>query len=305
VIGLGSVARRTRTVARLLIPILVLATAAAAVSACDATSPRVTSNDHRVFEVPIGAHTDLAVETFNGHINVTAVGDGKIDVSVTAYGRAQSREAAQAALASVTTDVDQGEGTLLVRAQPSGEGPVGSERGADVDVVLPRNSSLTLVTSNGRIAAINVRGSILAQTSNGEIVSRGGHDLRLFTSNGAITVSQPTGLLAVTTGNAAIDILDASGVSADVFTANGAIAFSGTLGRGDHTFRTSNASLSLRLPATQGFSIDARTTNAAATTDFAGLAVDGPSISGTVGDGTANITAETTNAGLAVARLAP
>jgi DUF4097 and DUF4098 domain-containing protein YvlB len=299
------VARWTRTVARLLIPILILALAASAVSACDAASPRVTRNDHRVFDVASGAHTDLAVETFNGHINVTAIGDGKIDVSVTAYASAHSREVAQAALASVTTTADRGDGTLFVRAQPSGDGPLGSERGADVDVVLPRNSSLTLVTSNGRIAAINVLGYIQAATSNGEIVSRGGHDLRLNTSNGAITATQPSGLFAAITRNAAVDILGASDVSADVFSSNGAIAFSGTLGGGEHTFRTSNASLSLRLPAAQGFTIDGHTTNALATTDFAGLAVDGPSISGTVGDGSARITAETSNASLSVTRLAP
>jgi DUF4097 and DUF4098 domain-containing protein YvlB len=284
---------------------LALAFATTALSACDAGMPRVTRNEHRTFEVPVGAHTDVAVGTFNGHINVTAVGEGKVDVSVTAYARARSTDIAQSALDMVAVKLEQGDGTVIVTAAPSGDGPAGSERGADVDVVLPRNSSLTLVTSNGRIEAINVQGYVLATTSNGEIVTRAGHDVHLESSNGSITMSKPQGAVVARTSNAAVDILDADRVSADVFTSNGAIAFSGTLAPGDHRFQTSNAGLSLRLPADQGFSIDGHTTNATATTDFAGLTAAAGSVSGTVGDGSARITAEASNGTLSVTRLAP
>lgn len=285
--------------------VVALLVALAALGACSVVGQRVTHVDHQVFDIAAGGHTDLTVATFNGHITVTAMGEGTADVTVTSFGSGPSTDIAQAALDSVNVRISQSVAAMNVTATPSGNGPAGGDRGADVDAILPPNASLTLTTSNGRIEAANVNGSVTATTSNGEIVSRAGHDLHLETSNGTITMSQPAGTVVAHTSNAAVDILNADGMVADVESSSGAISFSGSLGGGDQLFRTSNGSLDLRLPAGQGFSIAARSSNASVTTDFAGVIVNGASLSGTVGDGSARITAETSNGALSVLRLTP
>ncbi|MEA2623000.1 MAG: hypothetical protein QOH61_1910, partial [Chloroflexota bacterium] len=160
---------------------------------CSTVSQRITRVEHRSLDVPIGAHTDLSVVTFNGHVNVTAIGEGTADVSVTAFGRGLNKADAQTAADAVTVSIDEQPGALIVSAQPRPGTPAGATNGADVDVVLPPNSSLKLVSSNGRVEAINVRGSVVVSTSNGEVVTRGGKDILVETTNGTITMSGPAG----------------------------------------------------------------------------------------------------------------
>jgi hypothetical protein len=279
--------------------------AAAALSACNSGSSRAILHSHQSFDVAIGAHTELGVTTFDGHINVTAIGEGTIDVSVTAFGSGATQDAAKSAVDTVDVAITRAGEGLTVLATAKSDAPFGTRRGADVDVVLPPNSSLTLVTSNARIEAINVHGSVLATTSNAEIVARGGRDLHLQTSNGAVTMSEPAGTIQAITSNAAVDILNADRVLASLDTSNGTIAFSGSLAPGDHVFRTTNAALSLRLPGDQGFTVSATASNASVTSDFAGISASGASLAGTAGDGSANITAETSNGSISIARLKP
>ncbi len=279
--------------------------AAATLGACNVSMERVTRLDQRTFDIAAGAQANLTVDTFNGHITVTAMAQATADVSVTAVGTGASKDIAQSALDSVNVAITQNGATLSVAATASGDGPPGGGRGADVDITLPPNVALTLTSSNGRIEATNVNGFVHARTSNGEIVTRAGRDLDLETSNGAITMSQPAGTIVAHTSNAAVDILNADSVVADVVSSNGPISLSGSLGAGDQHFQTSNGSLDLRLPPAQGFSITAQTINGAVRTDFPGVAVNGTSVSGTTGDGSARITAETSNGAISVTRLTP
>lgn len=282
-----------------------LLAAASTLAACNVALEPVTRLDQRTFDIASGAQTSLTVGTFNGHITVTAMAQATADITVTAVGTGPSRDIAQQALDSVSVAMTQSGAALSVAVTTTGDGPVGGGRSADVDVILPPEASLTLTSSNGWIEATNVKGTVHARTSNGQIVTRAGHDLDLETSNGTITMSQPAGTLTAHTSNAAIDILNADSVVADVESSNGPLSFSGSLRAGDQSFRTSNGSLDLRLPPGQGFSLAAHTTNGAVRTDFPGLTVSGATASGTTGDGSARVTAETSNGALSVTRLTP
>lgn len=293
-------AARTRMAA-----LAALAVAAVTLGGCNAVSHRATRLDHRAFPIAAGAHTTLSVTTFNGHVNVTAKDNGTADIALAAYATAGSDADAQAALATVTRSLTQSGDNLLVSAQAAGDGPLVSTRGADVDITLPPNADLTLVTSNGRIEAVNVNGRINAQTSNGEVVTRAGHDLQIQTSNASVTMTQPQGSIAVQTSNGAVDILDADGVVADVHSSNAELSFSGSLAAGEHTFRTSNGSLTLHFPPSQGFTLQAATSNADVSGDFSGIAASGSSLAGTTGDASAHVSADTSNGSLTVTRLVP
>lgn len=273
------------------------------VPACNATQHRVIKTDHRTF--PVTGHADLVVNTFNGNVNVTAIGLGTADVSVTPHGTGLSDADAQAALNAIQVTVDQSGPTLTITATPVGDAPVGSTRGADVDVQIPADTAASVTSSNGQVQVINIDGPTTIRTSNGSATTRAGTSFDIQTSNASVELSEPTGTVAVTTSNAGIDVLDARNASASLQTSNGPITFSGRLAAGPQTFNTSNAGLALRFPSDQGFSITGSTSNGPATTDFPGLTAGSASISGTTGDGSAQVTAQTSNGPLSVTKLSP
>jgi hypothetical protein len=273
--------------------------------ACSAVNHRVIRTDHSTFSIVKDSHTELAVTTFNGNVNVTAIGPGTADVSVTPYGTGVSSADAQAALETVQVASGYTGSTLTVTATASGDAPPGGSRGADVDVQVPPDTSVSVSTSNGHVEVVNVEGSVTVRTTNAAVATRGGVGVDVETSNGAVVLTRPTGSITVITSNAASDVLDAREASARIETSNGSIGFSGRLAAGSHAFTSSNAAITLRLPPDQGFTIDAATGNASATTDFPGLTSGGGSIQGSVGDGSAQITARTANGQIRVTQLRP
>jgi hypothetical protein len=288
---------RLASVLALLIGVLLL------VPACNAAQHRVIKTDHRTFAIT--GHTDLVVNTFNGNVNVTAIGLGTADVSVTPHGTGLSDANAQAALGAISVTVDQAGTTLTITATPVGDAPVGSSRGADVDVQIPADTAVSATSSNGQVQVININGPTTIRTSNGSATTRAGTGFDIETSNASVELSEPTGSIAVRTSNAGIDVLDARNASATMQTSNGPISFSGRLAAGPQSFTTSNAGLVLRFPSDQGFSITGSTSNGPATTDFPGLTAGSASITGTTGDGSAQVTAQTSNAPLSVTKLEP
>jgi DUF4097 and DUF4098 domain-containing protein YvlB len=277
---------------------------AAMLTGCSALGTESASRtEHQSFTVSDSAHTDLTVNTFNGNVTVVGMGEGSIDVTVTSRARGTSQDTAQAALDQIMVTITQDGSGVTVTAEPVGSSaPDGL--GADVDVTLPSDASLQLSSSNGRVEAVDVQGSITARTSNGSITTRDGHDLDLTTSNAAVTATSPAGRLAIHTTNASVDVLNAQAVAATVETSNGQLTFSGSLAPGDQQFHTSNAGISLQLPASQGFSLDGQTSNATVSSDFP-LTAAGSTISGQVGDGSARVSADTSNGTITVSTLVP
>src|SRR4051794_30053378 len=223
--------RLARTLA-LLIGVLLV------VPACSAVSHRVIKTDHRTFAIT--GHTELVVNTFNGNVNITAIGLGTADVSVTPHGTGLSDADAQAALNAISVAVDQSGTTLTITATPVGDSPVGSSRGADVDVQIPADTAASVTSSNGQVQVINLNGPTTIRTSNGAATTRGGTSLDVETSNGSIELSEPSGTVSLRTSNAGIDVLDARNAIAALSTSNGPITFSGRLAAGPQTFTTSN-----------------------------------------------------------------
>lgn len=242
----------------------------------------------------------IVVETFNGRIQVVAGSDTGVEVRVVKRGSGTSQTSAERDLAQVEVTVvpDFGRVTITARRR---DRPLGlGNSGADIEMSVPIDSSLELRTSNGRIEAANVRGSIIARTSNDAVVIRDGDDVDAETSNGPLTVNAATGRLDLRTSGEPLDIIGAVDAVVTAETSDGAITFSGTLAEGSHSFRTRNAPVSLALPSAAEFTFDGHTSNANISTSFP-LRVGVDSLTGTVGEDPAtSIVAVTSNGDLSV-----
>ena len=228
----------------------------------------------------------VVVDTFNGRISVTAGLDGVVEARVTSRGSGTSQADAEADLANVQVTFDHSFGKfeqVTITARRTDKPLTLGNSGADIEVAVPAASSLQLRTSNGRIEAANVMGSILARTSNGAITTRGGSDLDLDTSNGPLSVNNPSGELRLRTSNGPLDVLGAREALVTATTSNAGLSFNGSLQPGNHVFETSNGDLSVTLPGDSWFSIDGHTSNGSVRTDFP-LDVSATSITGTAGD---------------------
>ena len=249
------------------------------------------------------ARPQIVVETFNGHIGVSSGSDGTVEIRTRRRGSGNSQSEADADLDKVVTSVEQVGDRVIITARRVDRPIRLGESGADFELVAPPGSSLELRSSNGRIQSGNIEGSIVARSSNGAITIRGGEDIDAETTNAPLTVSAASGELDLRTSSGAIDIVAADEVVVSARTTNGSISFSGGLADGDHVLHTTNAGISLTLPADSSFSITGTTTNAAVRTDFDELTVDVASISGTVGDDPgATIRADTINGVLSVVK---
>ncbi len=243
----------------------------------------------------------ISVETFNGRISVVTGSDTMIDARIVKRGSGTSQAEAERDLRQLVIDVveDPGRVTIAVRRA---DAPVSlGNIGADIELAVPIDSSLELRTSNGRIESANVRGSIVARSSNSGVTIRDGTDVDAETSNGPLTVNAASGELKLRTSNGALDIIGAQDALVTAETMNGPITFSGTPAPGAHAFRTTNAPINLALPVDAEFTMIGHTSNATIRTAFPTLLVLEDSITGRVGDDPeVAIRADTSNGDLTV-----
>lgn len=242
----------------------------------------------------------VVIDTFNGRITVTAGGDGVIEARVTSRGSGTSQADAEDDLGNVQVAFDQADQRVTITARRTDVPAIFGNSGADMEVSVPTASSLELRTSNGRIEAANVAGSIVARTSNGAITTRGGTDLDLDTTNGPVSVNNATGTLLLRTSNGTMDVVAAKDALVSAQTSNAGLSFSGSLLPGTQTFETSNGDLTLTLPGDSAFTIDGSTSNGSVRTDFP-LELTDSTIHGSAGvSPETTIHAETSNGDLAV-----
>lgn len=257
-------------------------------------------------DLPVTGVPTVIVDTFNGRISAIAAGPDQVEARVISRGSGSDQAEADRDLANVVVDITQVGDRVTVTARRRDGPATQGDSGADVELYVPAASRLELRTSNARIEATNVTGSVVARTSNGSITTRGGEDLDLDTSNGELSVNLPTGDLVARTSNGGLAINNARDVSVTAETANASLTFSGSLAPGAHTFETSNGPLALTLPGDASFTIDGATSNGSVRTDFPRLVIEDTSIRGTTGISSVTVVhATTSNGDLAVMQQRP
>ncbi|MBZ0309373.1 MAG: hypothetical protein K8I82_25135 [Anaerolineae bacterium] len=200
------------------------------------------------FDVSAGT-VHVVVEMFNGSIGVETGSDGTVSADVLKHASGGSQQAAQDNLKTIEVMMTQEGDTLRIIAW-AGVNLDNTGRGASVRLRVPPGTTLDLLTSNG---AITISGAV--------------SDTDAMTSNAGITVSGSSGTLNVETSNGAIDIT-AENVTVTGTTSNAQFRFSGSLAAGASQMHTSNARITVTLPADAAFTLSADTSNADITSAF-------------------------------------
>jgi DUF4097 and DUF4098 domain-containing protein YvlB len=230
---------------------------------------RFTAEDTETKTFKVKDAPRVVVETFNGDIDVTAVSAGTVQAKVTKHTRGATQDEADEDLDNIEVTMTQAGDTINIRARETQRKLMGSGRGARVELQTPPGSVLDLKTSNGKVAAQGATDDVKAQTSNAAITVKGSKGkLQLTTSNGKITAEGGAGRLELKTSNGGI-VAQAEDVVVDAETSNAGIQWLGRLSEGKSSFRTSNAKVVVALPGDASFKVDAHTSNATITTDFA------------------------------------
>jgi DUF4097 and DUF4098 domain-containing protein YvlB len=215
----------------------------------------------------------LAVETFNGSIEISSWDQNTVDISGTKYGPSQR------AADDLKVNIDKSPDSVTIRVlRPSerrnNQGArfvIKIPRGAILDRITTSNGAIRTTDGNGPIHVASFGGTLDAQTSNGsvELLDVDG-DVVAHTSNGRIYAERLNGTFEAITSN--------NGVHADfkrldrpvrVETTNGPVEL--TLPDGfsrEVRVNTNNSSITLHLPTALNAHVVARTSNSSITTDF-------------------------------------
>ncbi len=271
--------------ALIMIPIVLLAVASlgcgAAINIGRFTAEEAVSQSFEVSGTP-----RVIVETFNGDIDVVIGTDNTVKADVTKRGAGSTQAAAQDDLKNIQVSMTQDSNTIRIIARRTNQAINIGNSGARANVQVPAGAVLDLRTSNGRLDVNGATGDVTARTSNGRI-----------------QITDSTGRLELDTSNGSIEVeSDSAVVSAQ--TSNGQIVFTGALAQGNHSFRSSNGRITLTLPASASFRVNADTSNGRVTSDFfvkQSGGSDEKRLSGTVGENpTSSIEAHTSNSNIEI-----
>jgi RNA polymerase sigma factor (sigma-70 family) len=219
---------------------------------------RTTAEELVTKSFKTGKAPPVAVEVFNGAIEVVVGAEGAVEARLTKRSQATTEEEAAEGLKNIEVQMTQEKGAVRITARRLRERRDSHEEVA-AELRVPPGAVLDLRTSNGSVRLTGGTGAVKAQTSNGAIRAEGGKGaLRLTTRNGAIAVTGATGVVELKTNNGRID-LQAENAVVKAETSNGAIAFRGSLAGGEHTFSTRNGAVTVTLPAGAKFRVDAAT----------------------------------------------
>jgi DUF4097 and DUF4098 domain-containing protein YvlB len=303
--------------------LLVLAPALLLLAGCDfedfGSSDRYNADFHYG---PYKSVSRLEVESFNGSIEITGSDQDTVDISGVKYAGTQEL------LNAMKIDVVQSGNSLSIRTVRPSErrGNMGAKyvikvpRKIELERISSSNGGIRVTdteggarlrTSNGGIHALNLKGSLDAQTSNGgvEVQDLEGSAV-LRTSNGRVQAEGVRGALEAETSNGGINVHLAkaeAGRPVKLDTSNGSIDLTvDTTNKNDVHASTSNAGITVHMPASIAARVRAHTSNGSISSDF-DVQVQGQitkhSLEGTIGGGGPLLDLSTSNGGIHLEKL--
>jgi Putative adhesin len=234
------------------------------------------------YSYPLKAGGRLAVDGFNGSVEVSVWDQETVDISGTKYARSQEETA------DLKIEVDHTADSVSVRAiRPSmRRGNYGAKfaikvpRGVVLDHLTTSNGAIRtsdgagparLKTSNGHVEVQRLKGTLNAETSNGPVELQDiDGAVEVHTSNGHVRAEGIRGALEATTSNSSIHAtLEKVDGSVKVQSSNGGIDL--TLPPNLQSAvraHTSNSGITLHLPGEVNARLSAGTSNSAISSDF-------------------------------------
>ena len=234
------------------------------------------------YSYPLKSGGRLAVDGFNGSVEVSVWDQETVDISGTKYARSQDD------IADLKIEVDHNPEAVSIRAIRPGtrRGNYGAKfaikvpRGVVLDHLTTSNGAIRtsdgvgparLKTSNGHVEVRHLKGTLNAETSNGPVELQ---DIdgaaEVHTSNGHIRAEGIRGALEATTSNSSVHaILEKVDGAVRVQSSNGSIDL--TLPANTQSAvraHTSNSGITLHLPGEVNARLSAATSNSSISSDF-------------------------------------
>ncbi|HEY1496035.1 MAG TPA: DUF4097 family beta strand repeat-containing protein [Candidatus Solibacter sp.] len=271
------------------------------------------------YSYPMNTGGRLAVESFNGSVEISTWDQQTVDISGTKYAR--SLEEAR----DLKIEIDHVPASVSIRAvRPTmRHGNYGARfaikvpRGAVLDRLVTSNGAIRtadcvgpsrMKTSNGHVEVRGLKGSLNAETSNGPIEAEdidGG--VEAHSSNGHIRLENVHGAVEATTSN--------SGINAVLERVDGAVRLQSSNGPIELTLpansqsavraHTSNSHITLHLPGEVNARVSADTSNGSISTDFEMRLrgeINKHHLEGTLGSGGPLIDVSTSNGSIRIVR---
>lgn len=151
---------------------------------------RASASDVWERSYDLGATPSLTVSNTNGGVTVQAHDGARIEVRAERSVQAGSEQGARDLLAATTiTDVVEGQTVSLTTTRP-GAFSRGQRAQIRYDIRVPRDTALSLRTTNGALTVDGVRGVIEVETVNGRVRGTGLSQVqRAETVNGSVELS--------------------------------------------------------------------------------------------------------------------
>jgi DUF4097 and DUF4098 domain-containing protein YvlB len=303
------------------------------------SGPETVEPFARAFKV--GPSGSLDLFNLSGEVVVTGIAGDEIRVDARKLVRAKSAGDAKQQLEAVKIEATETGGRVEVRTfVPRSRGKDGKDFRVEVvyDVQVPVGAAVSLRTMSGNLRVTNVKGDVRLETVSGNIETTKTAKLsRVKTVSGDIHITSGASIEGLTGGTISGTLtlrgmkarsLDLSTVSGDlvlidtmceramVRTINGDLEFSGPLVKaGRYEFSTHNGDIRLKLAATSGFELLAKTFNGdlrtempiniTSTPDDPDLPAGVPQkheLRGTFGDGSALLVVRTFSGSVVVGR---
>ena len=222
----------------------------------------VSASETETVILDASAIVSLDVQSSNGAIRVRGqAGTQTASVVITKRSRGETLEEAQDRLERIQVECAiNGTSLAAIYGASDQDADVKRWSGVDFDIVVPPGTHVSADTSNGAVEIDSIRGTITLDTSNGAIdVSHCVGDLYADTSNGRIEVYGFDGDIRADTSNGEIWIEEVTGLI-DAETSNGSVHYVGRPAvDATHRLRTSNGSITARIPADASIHFEAHT----------------------------------------------
>ncbi len=276
------------------------------------------------YSYPQTAGGRLTVDNFNGSVEITGWDQNTVDISGAKYASTQDL------LKAIKIEVSSAGNAVQVKSVRPGGVHIGSV-GAKYTIRVPRRTTLEsvgssngsvrvedvegeahLTTSNGSVHLARIRGDVDAHTSNGTVEVNDVNGRMTFrTSNGSVHAENAHGALQAETSNGSVHVHLAdseAGQAIHLATSNGPIELELDSPRSnDIVAKTSNGSVTLRMPEGAGAALHAATSSTGSIrSDFEILThgqLSRSHIDGTIGSGGPRIDLTTSNGNIRLLKI--
>ena len=236
---------------------------------------------------PLSPGVTFAAQTHNGSITTNGADVADCNVVATITARAATEEEAQELAEQVEISLEPSGDTLTAKIKKPIR-LVNKSVAVSLDITVPDQTNLELVTHNGAVSIADITGDVRATTHNGKVTTeRVSGSTVLITHNGSITVRQASGDANLKTHNGSVKAFYAESASP---VSNISIV-------------TSNGSIELEAPPDLSARIEASTHNGSINTDLPITLTGKVSKSrlvGTIGSGEGSLRLETHNGSIRI-----